>query len=272
MSDPPTPALPGIAERVRAWDAAALADTIEFRGEVTLVVPREHLRRVCTFLQSEPGLEFNFLSDLSAMDRFPLEPRFEVNYHLLSIPTRQTVRLRVRVDGSDPQLESVTTLWPTAEWHEREVFDLFGVRFNGNPRPAAHPDARQLGRPPAAQGLSGGRIPLMTTTVQTPTGAAETMVLNMGPQHPSTHGVLRVVLELDGETVVKARPDIGYLHTGIEKKCEALTYPQAITLTDRIDYLASAVEQPGLLPGGGKAAGPRSRPSARSTSACCSPN
>ncbi len=64
------------------------------------------------------------------------------------------------------------------------------------------------------------------------------MVLNMGPQHPSTHGVLRVVLELDGETVVKARPEIGYLHTGIEKSCEALTYSQAITLTDRIDYLA----------------------------------
>jgi NADH-quinone oxidoreductase subunit D len=77
----------------------------------------------------------------------------------------------------------------------------------------------------------------MTQAVQTPAGAGETMVLNMGPQHPSTHGVLRVVLELDGETVVKARPEIGYLHTGIEKSCEALTYSQAITLTDRIDYL-----------------------------------
>ena len=78
----------------------------------------------------------------------------------------------------------------------------------------------------------------MTTTVSTVTGAAETMVLNMGPQHPSTHGVLRVVLELDGETVISARPEIGYLHTGIEKSCEAKTYAQAITLTDRIDYLA----------------------------------
>ncbi len=78
----------------------------------------------------------------------------------------------------------------------------------------------------------------MTTTVHTPTGAAETMVLNMGPQHPSTHGVLRIVLELDGETVIRARPDIGYLHTGIEKSCEAKTYSQAITLTDRLDYLA----------------------------------
>ena len=78
----------------------------------------------------------------------------------------------------------------------------------------------------------------MPTTVETPTGAAETMVLNMGPQHPSTHGVLRVVLELNGEIVVSAKPHIGYLHTGIEKSCEAKTYSQAITLTDRLDYLA----------------------------------
>jgi NADH-quinone oxidoreductase subunit D len=76
------------------------------------------------------------------------------------------------------------------------------------------------------------------TTIETPTGDARAMVLNMGPQHPSTHGVLRVILELDGEIVVKAQPVIGYLHTGIEKSCESKTYSQAITLTDRIDYLA----------------------------------
>src|SRR6267378_6925818 len=75
------------------------------------------------------------------------------------------------------------------------------------------------------------------TTVETATGESKTMVLNMGPQHPSTHGVLRVALELDGETVVKAVPDLGYLHTGIEKSCEHKTYSQAITLTDRMDYL-----------------------------------
>jgi NADH-quinone oxidoreductase subunit D len=78
----------------------------------------------------------------------------------------------------------------------------------------------------------------MPATVSTVTGATETMVLNLGPQHPSTHGVLRVVLELDGETVIKAQPEIGYLHTGIEKSCEDKTYSQAITLTDRLDYLA----------------------------------
>jgi len=76
------------------------------------------------------------------------------------------------------------------------------------------------------------------TTVETATGSAKTMVLNMGPQHPSTHGVLRILLELNGETVVSAVPDLGYLHTGIEKSCEDKTYSQAITLTDRIDYLS----------------------------------
>src|SRR5579862_3453187 len=77
-----------------------------------------------------------------------------------------------------------------------------------------------------------------TTTIETPVGPAQPMVLNMGPQHPSTHGVLRVILELDGEIVLKADPVIGYLHTGIEKSCEDKTYSQCITLTDRIDYLA----------------------------------
>jgi NADH-quinone oxidoreductase subunit D len=78
---------------------------------------------------------------------------------------------------------------------------------------------------------------MATTTVETAVGTTKAMVLNMGPQHPSTHGVLRVLLELDGENVITAVPDLGYLHTGIEKSCEDKTYSQAITLTDRIDYL-----------------------------------
>ena len=78
----------------------------------------------------------------------------------------------------------------------------------------------------------------MSTSIETPIGTQQTMVLNMGPQHPSTHGVLRVMIELDGETVVKAESVIGYLHTGIEKSLESKTYSQGITLTDRVDYLA----------------------------------
>jgi NADH-quinone oxidoreductase subunit D len=76
-------------------------------------------------------------------------------------------------------------------------------------------------------------------TVSTPTGSMRRMTLNMGPQHPSTHGVLRVVLELDGETILRAIPDVGFLHTGIEKECEVKTWQQAVTLTDRVDYLAN---------------------------------
>jgi NADH-quinone oxidoreductase subunit D len=90
--------------------------------------------------------------------------------------------------------------------------------------------------------MSDPDIGTSATLDPAPSGAAETtrrMVLNMGPQHPSTHGVLRILLELDGETVTKAEPDIGYLHTGIEKQAEALNWQQVVTLTDRMDYLAN---------------------------------
>ena len=133
MSDKPKPEPNPIAEKLRAWDSDAIREVSEFRGELTLVLPRERLRRAGEFLRAEPGLQFNFLSDISAVDRFPLEPRFEVNYHLLSIPLRQTVRLRVWVSGDDPVVPTVIPVWPTANWHEREIFDLFGIRFEGHP-------------------------------------------------------------------------------------------------------------------------------------------
>jgi len=94
-----------------------------------------------------------------------------------------------------------------------------------------------------------------TTVIETAAGPAQPMVLNMGPQHPSTHGVLRVVLELDGEIVLTAKPDIGYLHTGIEKSCESKTYSQCITLTDRIDYLAPLSNNLGFCLAGEKLIG-----------------
>ena len=122
-----------IAERLREWDPGAVTEVIEFREELTIVVPREHLRRAADFLCGESGLEFRFLSDISPVDRFPSEPRFELNYQLLSISKRQRVRLRVRVPGANAVVDSVTPIWPTANWHEREAYDLFGVRFEGHP-------------------------------------------------------------------------------------------------------------------------------------------
>lgn len=124
---------PPAVSRLRHWDAKAIAEVIEFRGETTVVVPREHLRRASEYLVAEPSLRFSFLSDITTVDRFPIEPRFEVNYHLLSIEHRMRLRLKLRLAGSDPVVPSVTAIWPTANWHERENFDLFGIRFEGHP-------------------------------------------------------------------------------------------------------------------------------------------
>lgn len=132
MTDKPVEENP-IVQNLRAWDDTAIAEVSQFRGELTIVLHPEHLRRAAEFLQAEPGLQFDLLSDISAVDRFPIEPRFEVNYHLVSIPLRQTLRLRVWISGRDPVLPTVTSVWPTANWHEREIYDLFGIRFEGHP-------------------------------------------------------------------------------------------------------------------------------------------
>lgn len=127
-----------LVRKLRAWDPQAVAETRLFRGELTVVVPREHLRRVAEFLCGDAQSQFAFLSDITAVDRFPIEPRFELNYHLLSLARRERLRLKVLLSGDDPRIESVTSVWPTANWHEREAFDLFGVRFEG------HPDLRRI--------------------------------------------------------------------------------------------------------------------------------
>jgi NADH-quinone oxidoreductase subunit C len=122
-----------VAEQLKAWDSRAVAELIEFRGETTLVVSRDHLRPVLEYMISEPSLHFTFLEDITAVDRFPLEPRFELNYQLLSLERKERIRLRVKLPGNDPRIASVTPLRPTANWLEREIFDLFGIHFEGHP-------------------------------------------------------------------------------------------------------------------------------------------
>jgi NADH-quinone oxidoreductase subunit C len=119
--------------KLQQWDARAVAEVIESRGETTLVVAREHLFQVAEFLATEPSLRFSFLSDIATVDRFPLEPRFEVNYQLLSLDLALRLRLKVKLSGNEPVVQSVVPIWPTADWHERENFDLFGIRFAGHP-------------------------------------------------------------------------------------------------------------------------------------------
>lgn len=125
-----------VAEQLRGWNANAVSEVIEFHGETTIVVPREHLRAAAEYCRS--NLQFNYLSDATSLDRFPIEPRFELNYHLVSIPNKAKIRLRTRVSGDDPVVDSLVPVWPGAGWLEREIFDLMGIRFTG------HPDLRRI--------------------------------------------------------------------------------------------------------------------------------
>jgi NADH-quinone oxidoreductase subunit C len=127
-----------VVEALRSWSANAISEVIEFRGETTIVLARKVLRTVAERCRDEEKLQFNLLTDATCLDRFPMEPRFELNYHLVSIPLRQKVRLRVRLSGDDPVVDSLVPVWPGANWLEREIFDLFGVRF------ADHPDLRRI--------------------------------------------------------------------------------------------------------------------------------
>lgn len=119
--------------RLLAWNSAAVEGAKYDRDELSIYIERGHIREVCALLRDERDCPFNFLSDLTCVDWYPSEPRFEVIYHLLSIPNRERVRLKVRLDGSSPVVESVMSVWPAANFFEREVYDLFGVRFTGHP-------------------------------------------------------------------------------------------------------------------------------------------
>ncbi|MFI5107989.1 MAG: NADH-quinone oxidoreductase subunit C [Terriglobales bacterium] len=119
--------------RLLAWDAAAVEAAKFDRDELTIVLKRTAIRQACALLRDDPALQFNFLADITGVDWYPSEPRFELVYHLLSIPRHARLRLKVRLAGEDPSLESITSVWPSANFFEREVYDLFGVRFAGHP-------------------------------------------------------------------------------------------------------------------------------------------
>ncbi len=123
---------PAVAKLV-AWNPAAVEGAKFDRDEMSIYVERSCIRDACAVLRDDADCPFNFLADLTCVDWFPSEPRFEVVYHLLSHTKKERVRLKVRLDGGSPALDSVTQVWPAANYFEREVFDLFGVRFAGHP-------------------------------------------------------------------------------------------------------------------------------------------
>jgi len=124
-------------ERLKEENAAWVTDFKEARGEVTAIVPRESIHEVCQTLKTK--YDFNLLADLCGADRGAEEdPRFEINYHLFSTVHHNRLRLKVLLSEDEPNVETVATIWKTADWHERETYDLFGVIFDG------HPDLRRI--------------------------------------------------------------------------------------------------------------------------------
>jgi NADH-quinone oxidoreductase subunit C len=132
-----TEKLHAYVDRLRTKNESWVMEVIAAHGEVTVVVPRESIVEICTFLKEAHG--FDMLADLCGCDRGPEEdPRFEVNYHLLGTRHHDRLRLKVLVSEDDARVATVSTLWKTANWHERETYDLVGVKFEG------HPDLRRI--------------------------------------------------------------------------------------------------------------------------------
>jgi NADH-quinone oxidoreductase subunit C/D len=225
-------------------------------GIQTLWVPSYELIAFASKLKSDPDSSYSLLFDLTVIDERERRYRkgqpdcdFTLVVVLYSFPKNTFVRLKVALQGDRPKAPSLAGLWPAANWYEREAWDMFGVHFHG------HPDLRRILMPPNWNGHPLRKDhPARATEMepfdwlnQEPAGAPpgfldgddeECMFLNIGPQHPGTHGVLRVGLKLFGEEIVDAMVDIGYHHRGAEKMGERQTWHSYIPYTDRIDYLA----------------------------------
>jgi NADH-quinone oxidoreductase subunit C len=128
---------------ILAWNSAALVDAKFDRGELTLTIAREEIRGAAAAVQAAG---YNFFEDVTAVDWLPSTPRFQLSYEILSNTYKERIRLRVLVDGESPAVESITSVWPAANFYEREVFDLFGIRFEG------HPNLRRIMMPDDWQG------------------------------------------------------------------------------------------------------------------------
>lgn len=136
-----------VAKSLQAEHPEWVIEIIEANGEVTVIVPPDQIVALCSFLKSQPGANFDFLSDICGVDRgVEEEPRFEVNYHLFSTTLHHRIRLKVVLYEHDVHVPTVTGVWRTANWHERETYDLFGVIFDD------HPDLRRILLPDDWQG------------------------------------------------------------------------------------------------------------------------
>jgi len=235
----------------------------------TAWIPAEHLRQAMQFLKTGVEQPYAMLYDLTGIDERVRvnrdgQPPSDVSivYHLLSFERNQYIRLKVALRGDQPSLPSITPIWPAANWYEREVWDMFGVRFDGHPHLErllmpktwiGHPLRKD--HPARATEMGPFRLPEEKVEreqealrfqpedwgMKRSRDGTDFIFLNVGPQHPGTHGVLRIVLQLDGEEIVDAVPEIGFHHRGAEKMGERQSWHTYIPYTDRVDYLGGVM-------------------------------
>ncbi len=230
----------------------------------TIWTPQGKIVPVLEYLRSEADQPYRMLYDLTAIDERACKSKyngtceFTLVYHLFSFGRNAFLRLKVALRGEFPSTPTITHLWPNANWYEREVFDMFGIRFDGHPllRRILMPttwEGHPLRKEHPARATEMGPFQLFPEKedreqealrfdpeewgLKRQSDDSDFMFLNIGPQHPGTHGVLRIILQLDGEDIVDAVPDIGFHHRGAEKMGERQSWHTYIPYTDRIDYL-----------------------------------
>ena len=235
----------------------------------TLWVDRERVRDVLGYLKNEADRPYRMLYDLSAIDERARANRqgqpesdFTVIYRLTSFERNKDVCVKVALQGEYPTLHTITDIWPAANWYERETWDMFGITFEGHPHLTrilmpptwvGHPLRKE--HPARATEMGPFQLPVEKQVreeealrfepeawgLQRHGEDVDFLFLNLGPQHPGTHGLLRLVLQLDGERIVDVVPDIGYHHRGAEKMAERQTWHTYIPYTDRVDYLGGVM-------------------------------
>jgi NADH-quinone oxidoreductase subunit B/C/D len=225
----------------------------------TYRVKQGQVKEVLRFLKTEAAPRFRRLEDLTAIDESARRdsgkyPDYTLVYSLLAFDQPSRIRLEVDLKGSDPAAESITDIWPSANWYEREVYDMFGIGFQnhpnlrrilmpdswqGHPLRKTHP-GRATEMPPYTLKDAREREPMDGGVYLRHPAGHEELILNIGPHHVSTHGLIRFVVSLDGEEITDMDMEIGYHHRAAEKIGERQTWHQFIPYTDRVDYLAGA--------------------------------
>jgi NADH-quinone oxidoreductase subunit C/D len=217
----------------------------DFRGDLAITVDRRAWVEAARLLRDHPELDYRMFLDLCAADYLDKEDRrerFEVVLHLYSVSRKHHVRLKTPVPEAEPRLPTLTGVFKGTNWFEREAWDLLGVVFEGHPNLSRLLTHDAFEGHPLRKDYPRSRRHVLKTPKKLLLNVppdSEQFVINLGPSHPSMHGTFRVQALLDGETIVDAEAELGYMHRNFEKMAEQRTYWQIIPYTDRLNYCSS---------------------------------